>query len=36
MASDNLATLASMGFDIDECEKVLQERGITIQEAIQR
>eukprot|EP00112_Aurelia_sp_Birch-Aquarium-sp1_P010123 Seg2177.5 transcript_id=Seg2177.5/GoldUCD/mRNA.D3Y31 product=Internalin-I protein_id=Seg2177.5/GoldUCD/D3Y31 len=33
---DNLATLASMGFDIDECEAVLHIENMTLQEAIQR
>ena len=33
---DNLATLASMGFDIDECEALLQIENMTLQEAVQR
>ena len=36
METDKLATLVSMGFDIDLCEAILQVENLTLEEAIQR
>ena len=36
MDTDKLAALVSLGFDIDLCEAVLQEKHLTLEEAIEK